>query len=314
MLSMDSKRYVDAYQYKNGMLNVAWVAGYTHVVADAATPNASARELRVMQTNNLNHALPIHIREKDKLPARFAKPNMEIKVIARVLGKKLENGRRVAVLEGIDYDTPTVLDMPPEENWHFKVPSDAPEAQFKPSKTGLAFSRRSNVIKIAGYVAGISFTAPGTVKDNGNTSNGRLEILIAQEANLEAAIPVRIDGKFAEAVSKIVKLGMPLLFNDAMFVVNVDRTGESADEEGITPVAIYPHIEARLPKIATHEDIHGEPPKWAIALAESSRARKQRPQDPPSASTPAPPRPQAPAEVKQPLDEDDIDSAFDELI
>ena len=298
MLSMDAKRYVDAYQYRNGMLNVGWVAGYTHLPPSPQPKNTPVRMLHVMQTNNLNHSLPIHIREKDKLPSRFVKPNMEIKVIARVLGKKLENGRRVAVLEGIDFDTPTVLDMPPEENWHFKVPADAPEADFKPSKTGLTLSRRSNVIKIAGYVSGIQFTAPGTIKDNGNTSNGRLEILISQEANLDAAIPIRIDGKFAESVSKIVKLGMPLLFNDAMFVVNVDRSGEPAGEDGIAPVASYPHIEARLPKIATHEDIHGDPPAWARSLAEMSRARKT--------PTPAP--------VQRPPVAKDLDSALDELM
>lgn len=302
MLSMDSKRFVDAYQYRNGMLNVAWVAGYTTQLPPDTTPPSPIREIRVMQTNNLNHALPIRLRDKDKLPARFAKPNIEIKVIARVLGKKLENGRRVAVLEGIDFDTPTVLDMPPEDNWHFKVPADAPESQFKPSKTGLAFSRRSNVVKLAGYVAGIQLTAPGTIKENGNVSNGRLEILLAQEANFDTAIPVRIDGKFAEAVSKIVKLGMPLLFNDAMFVVNVDRTGEPAGEDGITPVTIYPHIEARLPKIATHEDIHGEPPAWARALAESSRARRARP-----------PAEKAPAPEATPSGTD-LDSALDALM
>lgn len=299
MLSMDAKRYVDAYQYRNGMLNVGWVAGYTHLPVKTTQPqHANLRLLHVMQTNNLNHALPIHVREKDKLPSRFTKSNVEIKVISRVLGKKLENGRRIAVLEGIDFDTPTVLDMPPEENWHFKVPADAPEAEFKPSKTGLTLSRRSNVVKIAGYVSGIQFTAPGTIKENGNTSNGRLEILISQEANLDSAIPVRIDGKFAESVSKIVKLGMPLLFNDAMFVVNVDKTGEPTGEDGITPVALYPYIEARLPKIATHEDIHGEPPTWARALAEMSRARKAA----------------APAATPKPAVAKDLDSALDDLM
>ena len=301
MLSMDAKRYVDAYQYRNGMLNVGWVAGYTHLPSNPQlpAPHTPVRMLHVMQTNNLNHSLPIHIREKDKLPARFAKPNVEIKVIARILGKKLENGRRIAVLEGIDFDTPTILDMPPEENWHFKVPTDAPEAEFKPSKTGLSLSRRSNVVKIAGYVSGIQFTAPGTIKENGNTSNGRLEILISQESNLDSAIPIRIDGKFAESVSKIVKLGMPLLFNDAMFMVNVDKTGEPAGEDGISPVKVYPYIEARLPKIATHEDIHGEPPAWAKALAEMSRARK--------APAPAP----APAAPKVAMD---LDSALDQML
>lgn len=282
MLSMDSKRYVDAYQFSNGMLNVGWLAGYTHLPPEA---QQNPKCIFVMQTNNLNHALPIHIRDKDKLPTRFQRPHVEIKVIARVQGKKLENGRRIAVLEGIDFDTPTILDMPPEDNWHFKVPSDAPESTFKPSKTGLTLSRRSNVIKLAGYVCGIQFTPPGTVKPNGNVSNGRIELLIAQKADFDQAIPVRIDGKFAEAVSKIVKVGMPLLFNDAMFMVNVDKTGGPADENGISPVEIYPYIEARLPKIATPEDILGEPPGWARELAEASRARKK---PTPSPQTPKP--------------------------
>lgn len=284
MLSMDSKQYVNAYQYSAGMLNVGWVAGYAHH-AVAVAGNENGKVIYVMQTNNLNHALPVHIRDGDRLPARF-KENTEIKAICRVAGRRLEDGTRIAVLEGLDFDTPTVLDMPPEENWHFKVPEEAPSADFKPSKNGLTLSRRSNVIKIAGYVAGINITPSGAVKANGNTSNGRLELLIAQKENLDLAIPVRIDGKFAEAVARVVKIGMPLLFNDGQFKVNVDKTGAPAGEDGIVPVKFYPYIEARVPKIASPDDILGATPAWAIALANTSRARRAQPK--PSAPVAAP--------------------------
>lgn len=271
MLSMDAKQYVDAYRFQNGMLNAAWIAGYMRRPSDKGEP---PQHFHIQQTANLNHMLPIHLRNHtDVIPARY-KDQAPVKCICRVTGRKLEDGERIAVLECMDFDSPTILDMPPEDQFSVKVPDNIPSDDFRPNKTGMKLSRRSNVVQIAGFVSGIVMIPAVPGKDRFSC----LQLMVSQKQDLDLAVPVRIRSKSAEAMADMVKLGMPVLINDGEFRVRVKETGEPADERGINPVVKYPYIEARMIKMASADDILGDTPAWAYDLAKAGRARKPRPE------------------------------------
>jgi len=272
---MDAKQYVDAYQFQNGMLNVAWVAGFMCRTAEKA-PAGEERAIHVRQTQNLNHTLPIHLRNHtDRVPPRF-KDGEKVKCTCRITGRKLENGERIAVLECMDFDVPTIMDMPPDAAWDLKPPPGAPTDDFEPKSgdKGPRFSRRSNVAKIAGFICGIVYHPADPAKGDQYST---LQILIAQKGDLDLAVPVRMRNKHVEAMHKVLRIGMPILINDGEFRVRVKETGEPAGEGGIKPVMRYPYIEAFMPKQAGQDDILGDPPAWAFTLAQQGRVRKTPP-------------------------------------
>ena len=267
MLSRDQKAYVDTFQYYNGMINVSWLAGYLR-------RGEEERSFSIQQTNNLNHALPVALRQGDVLPGRF-KDLSRLKVTCRVTGRKLENGERVAVLEVLGLDVPTVLDMPPTDQWNYMLPEGVPGSDFKPSEGGTVFSKNSNVVKIAGYVCGVAVEPAGSINEKGNVSSGCLKLLIAQKGDFDNAIPVRIYGKLAEAQADRLRLGMPILIDDGEFRIRVKETGEAAGEDGVKPVAKYPYVQAKVVKLANRDVMMGDTPQWAVDLANIGRANRR---------------------------------------
>ena len=281
MLSRDAKAYVDTFQYYNGMLNVGWLAGYLR-------RSEEDRQFSIQQTNNLNHALPVTLRQGDVLPGRF-KDLSRLKVTCRIAGKKLESGERVAVMEVLGLDVPTVLDMPPVDQWNYMLPEGVPGSEFKPSEGGTTFSKNSNVVKIAGYVCGVAVEPAGSINEKGNVSTGCLKLLVAQKGDFDNAIPVRIYGKLAEAQADRLRLGMPVLIDDGEYRIRIKKTGEPAGEDGVEPVAKYPYIQAKVIKLANRDVMMGDAPQWAVDLANIGRANRR------ARGVSAPAQPAAPA-------------------
>lgn len=258
MLSRDAKAYVDTFQCYSEMFNFAWLASFRR-------RNADKCGFSIQRTNNLPHALALILRQGEILPSRF-KDLLRLRVTCRVSGRRIENGERVADWEVSGLDTPPLINMPPIDQWNYVLPEGVPGDEIKPADGGTAFSKNSNVVKIAGFVCGIALDPADAVNEKGNVSSGYLKMLVAQKADFDKGIAVRIYGELAEAQADKLRPGGPVMIADAEFRIRIMEPGK--------PVHSYPYVQTRVLKLAGHNVIMGETPQWADDLAKLGRANR----------------------------------------
>lgn len=267
MLSMEQRQYSDSYQYRGGMLNIAYVSGFARMVSEHGG--------YIQQTRNVNHWIPFTLDRKDSMPGFVSEMGI-IKVIGRVYGVKLPSGHRICVLKALRIERPSILEMPAERAWELSPPPGAPVSDFEPKfgQHGLPLTFRSNDVRVAGFVSGVMLEKAGTPKDTGQVrSNDRLLILLQQTKNGDEAIPIRKYGRYTEANERLIRLGTPLFVNESEIRIDVKSTGEKEEDGVIEKVTKHPFVQTRGQfKIATRAEIQHQP-DWAVKLAMEGRRK-----------------------------------------
>ena len=273
MLSMEQRQYSDSYQFRGGMLNIAYVSGYARFV----TKNGGF----IQQTRNMNHLIPFTLDQKDSMPGFVSEMGI-IKVIGRLYGAKLPSGQRICVLRVLRIERPSILEMPAERAWELSPPAGAPTSDFEPKfgQHGLALTRRSNDVRIAGFVSGVMLEKAGTPNAGGEKrGNDRLLILLQQTKNGDEAIPIRKYGRYTEANERMIRLGTPLFVNDSEIRIDVKGTGEMEADGVVEKVTKHPYIQTWGQfKIATRDEIQHQP-DWAVKLAMEGRKKGGKEQE-----------------------------------
>lgn len=273
MLSMEQRQYSDSYQFRGGMLNIAYVSGYARFV----TKNGGF----IQQTRNMNQMIPFTLDHKDSMPGFVSEMGI-IKVIGRLYGAKLPSGHRICVLKALRIERPSILEMPAERAWELSPPPGAPASDFEPKfgQSGLPLTRRSNDVRIAGFVSGVMLEKAGTPKESGQVrGNDRLLILLQQTKNGDEAIPIRKYGRYTEANERMIRLGTPLFVNDSEIRIDVKPTGEMEEGGVIEKVTKHPYIQTWGQfKIATRDEIQHQP-DWAVKLALEGRRKGGKEQE-----------------------------------
>lgn len=286
MLTSEQKRLNDFYRFPNGMLNVAWIAGFIRGV------KPGARMFYIQQTNNSNLMLPVHLRKGDQIPARF-KDQAPVRIICHIEGGQIDaehlpgkvnaEGKteypveRIAKAVAIGFDAANILDMPPAIAFQKVPPEGAPtdNVDFKPFTRDEAMSDSSNIVRIAGFVQSVIMQTP---EKNGEGSDCCI-LLIRQTEKESGCIPVRYYNKrLAEAVYNRIKRGLPIAI-DAAYRVRAKPIGAPDPESGLAPVVRYPYLHAMQPPVicTKREIIHT--PDWAQTMLDdyfASTGRRDR--------------------------------------
>jgi hypothetical protein len=266
MLSVEQRHFTDAYQFRGVMRNIAYVSGFARYV--------SSRGGYIQQTRNENLMIPFMVDKGDSVPG-WVQDQGIVKVVARVVGVKLPSGHRVCVLRTLRFETPSILELPPEAAWENSPTPGAPRSEFVPKfgQAGLPFTKRSNEIHLAGFAAGVMLDRAGTPKEGGGErSDDRLLILLQQTKSPDDAIPIRMYGKHTGANGSRIRLGTPLCFRKAEIRIDAKGTGEM-EEGSIEKAMKYAYIKSGVQiSIATRDDIQIQPDR-AVRLAIEGRKK-----------------------------------------
>lgn len=308
MLTSEQRQLSNFYRFPNGMLNVAWIAGFIRGV------KPGARMFYIQQTNNANLMVPIYLRKGASIPARY-KDMQPVRVICHIEGgmvdaehmegKKLETGRieypqeRIAKAYAISFEAANVLDMPPAIAFDKVPPLGAPRDDvnfdFKPFSRDESMSDSSNMVRIAGFVQSCIMQP----QEKGESSDCCI-LLIRQSEKESGCIPVRYYNKrLAEAVHSRIKRGLPIAI-DASLRVRAKPIGEIDPETKLAPVARYPYLHSSQPPIVCtrREILHT--PEWAEAMLQDYYAYTGRKQDKQTTTTKAA---TSPAQEQLPVEE-----------
>lgn len=269
MLSKESSRFLDLYQYHHGMINTSWITGLIRHINPQRTAGF------IQQTNNANLMLPFHTKPGDFIPG-WVYDGEPYTVIGRIEGKtQAETNERVVDFLVLKFEHPDTLALPPSDVWEMSVPPGAPrdDTRLPFGKGGLKLARTSNIVHLAGYIGAMKLQRPRVVADNRpgmpegamRRDNGGLVILLQQVGDPEKAIPVRVYGNKVETIAKSLRRGDPIFIAEGEYRMRVKPTGEPAGEDGIVPVNKYPYIHARKIGGAFKKHIQAKP-AWVEGL------------------------------------------------
>lgn len=272
MLSKESSRFLDLYQYHHGMINASWITGLIRHINPQRTAGF------IQQTNNANLMLPFRTRPGDFIPG-WVYDGEPYTVIGRIDGMVQANtNERVVDFVVLKFEHPDALALPPSDVWEMSVPPGAPrdETRLPFGKGGLKLSRTSNIVHLAGFIGAMKLQRPRVVPDNRpgmpdgamRRDNGGLVLMLQQVGDPDKAIPVRVYGSKVETIYKSLKRGDPIFIAEGEYRVRVKQTGEPAGEDGIVPVNKYPYIHARKIGGAFKKHIQARP-EWVNTLTAS---------------------------------------------
>lgn len=292
MLSLDARSSKKSYSFVSGMLNVAYLVGFARNIIKSG-PTAG---FLLQQTNNMNHALPITLAGNTKIPNDMSEGE-PVKVIAHVYGRRLESGERTCIIEAIDFERPTLLEMPPSQAWNNFLPAGVPTDHFNPFNEGLArevsddelneagvgevdrerirLGRNANLVYLSGFVDAYMFG-----EKEGKIQRDCLIILLRQHAEQDRCVPLRHYGKyaapykkaFAEERKSVAQIGFPLLV-EGQLRVRVKPLAESKEGE-ITPIERLLYVHMPHPLVATRKEILTAP-SWVTELYDRALKGKQ---------------------------------------
>lgn len=266
MLSQERMKVLDLFRFPNGMMNVAWIAGYMRYPSESM--------FYIQQTNNENLLLPVYLKKKDRIPFNFEE-YAPIRAICYSDGETVDNGERIAKMTVARIDIATVLDMPMDSAFE-KIPpkgvviSDPRTEGFRPfSGQNDKMSDSSNMVWVAGFVQAASHRPASENK------RACCTVLIRQHEDEARSIPVRFYDKLAKPVYDRLMRGRAIQVV-GHYRVDVKVIGEPDPETGIAPVAKFPYIECREntpPGPATGKEIKVFP-AWAEQMYAEFQAKR----------------------------------------
>ncbi len=275
MLSKESSRYLDLFQYHHGMINTAWISGVVHNISAGRT------ECMIQQRQNTEHMLPVKTRKGDVIPSWVDEGDVYT-FVCRIEGNhNIDLGERYAEMYILKVEHPDVLVLPPSDVWEMSSHKGGKsESKLPIGKGGLKFSSTSNVIHLAGYVGAIKLikprvvrdTRPGAEPDAMRQDQGGLIVMLQQTANADRAIPVRMNGPKIEAYAQGLKRGSPLFVSEGLYRV---RNKAVAGEEGAGEVIHrLPYIMVKKFQGANKSHIVAKP-EWVKELEENDQPRRR---------------------------------------
>lgn len=252
----------DFYKWTGDCRNIAYLVGYVTKISK------ERNRFFLRQVNLDNHALPIDMESGVSVPASI-KEGTPIKVTGRVMGfYDATLKTQCAKIQVLFLDTPTILDIPPDEAFLRPVPigapnsppSDIPPEIGRRSDMGSQFSKQWNQVTIAGFVSSFFLERP---KDLDETKTNRTLIVMIRQQGVDTRdIPVRFYSRFNEkTISKVLKRGQPLLVNGS-YRMKVEVLGDIDPETGLAPVKITSYIHGYIPQLATKDVIRALPVWW----------------------------------------------------
>jgi hypothetical protein len=264
MLSIEQTRSKQQYAYRNGMSNVAWIAGILR--------HPSKTSGFIQQTNNLNQMIHFRCEPDVVIPDSYS-DGQPIKVIARMLHRRVGNIPSVE-LEVKRFDLPSIQDMPPRKAWEQAqragVPMDASApTQLRDEKLeGWKVQDTGNMAHLAGFVSAYNFE-PSKVP-----GGGCVVILLRQTKDQDDVLPVRCYGKDSASLARKLEVGMPLYFEGRISVL-IKNTGEPANEEGILPTHKYQYLRVRMLNVPGLKQIAAQP-DWVSQMIEDSQSTRYK--------------------------------------
>ncbi len=264
MLSIEQTRSKHQYAYRNGMSNVAWIAG----ILRKPTKTTGF----IQQTNNLNQMIEFRCEQGVAIPDSFT-DGQPIKVIARMLHKRI-NGIPTLELEVKRFDLPSIQDMPPRKAWEqaqrVGVPTDvSPPSQLREDKLeGWRVQDTGNMAHLAGFVSAYNF------EPHKEAGGGCVVILIRQTKDEDDVIPVRCYGPESASLAKKLEVGMPLYFEGRISVL-IKNTGASAGDDGILPTHKYQYLRVRMLNVPGIKQIAAQP-DWVPQMMQGSQSQRHK--------------------------------------
>jgi hypothetical protein len=264
MLSIEQTRSKQQYAYRNGMSNVAWVAGILR--------NPTKTTGFIQQTNNLNQMIHFRCEPGVVIPDSFS-DGQPIKVIARMLHKRVNNIPSVE-LEVKRFDLPSIQDMPPRKAWEQAqragVPMDAnAPTQLRDEKLeGWKVQDTGNMAHLAGFVSAYNF------EPSKEAGGGCVVILLRQTKEEDDVLPVRCYGKDSASLARKLEVGMPLYFEGRISVL-IKNTGEPAGQDGILPTHKYQYLRVRMLNVPGLKQIAAQP-DWVPQMIQDSQSTRHK--------------------------------------
>ena len=264
MLSIEQTRSKHQYAYRNGMSNVAWIAGILR--------NPTKTSGFIQQTNNLNQMIQFRCEQGVAIPDSFT-DGQPIKVIARMLHKRV-NGIPTLELEVKRFDLPSIQDMPPRKAWEqaqrVGVPIDTSmPAQLQDDRLdGWRVQDTGNMAHLAGFVSAYNF------EPHKEAGGGCVVILIRQTKDDDDLIPVRCYGPESASLAKKLEVGMPLYFEGRISVL-IKNTGETAGADGILPTHKYQYLRVRMLNVPGIKQIAAQP-DWVPQMIQDSQSQRHK--------------------------------------
>jgi hypothetical protein len=264
MLSIEQSRSKHQYAYRNGMTNVAWVAGILR--------NSAKTSGFIQQTNNLNQMIQFRCEPGVAVPDSFT-DGQPIKVIARMLHKRV-GGIPTLELEVKRFDLPSIQDMPPRKAWEqaqragVPVDANAPANLRDDKLEGWRVQDTGNMAHLAGFVSAYRAEPP---KEAGG---GCVVILIRQTKDEDDVIPVRCYGADAASLARKLEVGMPLYFEGRISVL-IKNTGEPAGEDGILPTHKFQYLRVRMINVPGLKQIAAQP-DWVPQMIQDAQSQRHK--------------------------------------
>lgn len=287
MLPQDAKRNTDSYSYPNGMLNQGFIAGVLRC-------NDPAKGIcYIQQTRAENHMLPIHYDpKKNPIPRDIKEWDLIMAYVHTEGGMQGED--RIAKVKSIRFESPNFMHMGQRfrddmmKKWSKAVHAAAADTGIPASIEALGEiptesadeklnsfdwkalelnKNASNQIKIVGFIQAKFLERNRKHPTEGTPLNDRLVVLIRQNKDSDACVPVRWYGRNLQPLSEKLARGMPIVVNGE-FRMDVKAISLPDPETQIAEVSKLPFIQAKdLPGPVTPDSgLIKIVPAWAAEL------------------------------------------------
>jgi hypothetical protein len=275
MLSQAQLNNPEIYKFRNGMINVSWIVGMIRNIDRVKGTGL------IQQTNNLNQAIPFVMRPGDSIPPKLSE-GQTIKVVGRFIGFMTDGqpGHPDAHVEVLGFQQPSLLDMPPRQDFEMPVRPGTPTDELRPEAYGEGhFSQRlerevrnpnANRVLFAGFVASYRYDP----SKNPGVTNGVLTMYLRQSVDPQDVVIARVQNKLAEAFAKRLEVGVGIFIEGEarVFVKDLSKT---PDATGVIPTQRILTIHARTVSPAQAVEHIRKTPEWKVQMVEEFRRRRE---------------------------------------
>lgn len=275
MLTRDNIIRPEFYKYVNGMLNIAWITGWARNI------DHDNRSFMIQQSNILNHAIPVFVRQRDYIPSSV-RDCYPVKILAHMHGAmvKLDDGvgenakakdAHAVAVRAIQITRPTSMEMPPRLAFERSLAKGASADTFKPIETSEdRLGLNCNTVMLSGFVDNVIVEKKPVNYRGQQVMVERLIVLLRQSADPKRAIEVRYYGKrfrqYYQDCMASMKDHVPMTISGSLRV-RVVAKGE-AKEGVIQDVRRLPYVHADTFHGATPHEVHIVP-EWAKTIGET---------------------------------------------
>ena len=260
--------------YRSGMLNICYESGMCY----KPVPSEGRGEL--LQSNNVNQALPWEIRKGDVWPA-LAEHGANIKVTGRMSGYLNDDGAYSIKLTALRVSAPDITELPPQDAFRSLLKPGIPQTEILPKSFGpeaqpdedaprARISYQGNKVMLAGFVTAFKATGAKQIEE-GRVTQPQIEVLIRQTEDPNDLIPVIVRGMRVKAYARELLPGMPIFVEARLYwlIVKTGNVLENGHDEVKRRLVI---LSDNLSSISpSHIRVK---PDWAIELYRANSSKR----------------------------------------